>query len=71
LFKLRLTDSDKFTQWLRDIKWTPELAVKWQEFYNKASRRIIIGGDHFETEVINSIPEYKDLKPEECSTVPT
>jgi len=65
------TDSDKFIQWLNDIKWTPELAVKWQEFYNKASRRILIGGDHFETEFINSIPKYEDLKPEECSTVPT
>jgi hypothetical protein len=58
---------ETFAHWLRNISWTPELKRKWQEFYNKGSRRIIIGGaNHLETDQEYIIPKYEDLKEEKC-----
>ena len=33
LYFFRLPDNNTVKQWLLDLKWTPELAVQWQEFY--------------------------------------
>jgi hypothetical protein len=64
----RLTfDEEKFLDWLRNIKWTSQLKTKWQEFYNKGSRRIIQGGgNHIDTSSEYVIPQYQDLKQEQC-----
>ncbi|CAF4086085.1 unnamed protein product, partial [Rotaria sp. Silwood1] len=60
-------DREKFNEWLRNIKWTDELKIKWQEFYNKGSRRIILGGgNQFDTDLEYTIPTYEDFKSEEC-----
>jgi hypothetical protein len=68
LFIFRLTDNGELEKWLYNIKWTSELAIKWQEFYSKGSRLTTIGGgSHFETELIDILPEYEDLTLEECS----
>ncbi len=59
---------EEFVHWLRSIKWTPELKIKWQQFYNKGSPRIILGGaNHLETDSEYIIPKYEDFKVEECN----
>ncbi|CAF3878929.1 unnamed protein product [Rotaria sp. Silwood2] len=51
------TDMDQFKQWLHNLKWTPELGTKWQEFYNHSSRLVIYGAEgHFQIESIDSFP---------------
>ena len=63
-------DYNQFKQWLLDLKWTPERAVQWQEFFNKASRLLIYGrGGHFQFETWPKLPEYNDLKPADCANV--
>ncbi|CAF0933370.1 unnamed protein product [Adineta steineri] len=60
-------DYMKFQQWLRDLKWTPESINKWQEFYDNAPRLLIAGGaGNFTYEELPRLPEYIDLKPQEC-----
>jgi hypothetical protein len=66
IFRVSL-DSEKFVDWLKELKWTPELKRKWQEFYNKGLRRIILGGaNNFETNLELPLPEYEDIKVEPC-----
>ena len=67
-FELRSSfDYSTHQQWLRDLKWTPELTSKWQEFYNNASRVVISGSaGNFKFDELPMLPEYKDLKAEEC-----
>lgn len=55
--------------WLMERKWTPELIVEWQTFYNNASRFLIYGqSGNFSFEYLPHLPTYKDLKPAECKT---
>jgi len=54
-------------QWLLDLKWTPELAARWQEFYNSASRLVIYGrSGQMQSQILETLPTYKDLQPDEC-----
>ncbi len=49
------------------MKWTPELATQWQQFFNNASRLLITGrSGQFEHDTLAAIPTYKDLQPESC-----
>jgi hypothetical protein len=49
------------------LKWTPELATQWQQFFNNASRILITGrSGQFEYDTLAAIPTYKDLQPEPC-----
>jgi hypothetical protein len=51
------------------MKWTPELGVQWQKFYNNASRLLYYGrAQHFEPEIMPNLPQYEDLKSVECTT---
>jgi hypothetical protein len=62
-----ITDRKVLKQWLLNITWTPDLATKWQEFYNNASRAIYFGrSGHLEQEFLSTLPKYKDLEPPEC-----
>ncbi|CAF1402975.1 unnamed protein product, partial [Didymodactylos carnosus] len=36
-------DNEKLGIWLKELKWTPELLVQWQKFFNEASRTIEAG----------------------------
>ena len=54
-------------EWLLAREWTNESIVEWQEFYNTAPRDLVYGGaGNRPTENLPHLPEYKDLKPEEC-----
>jgi hypothetical protein len=56
-----------FKTWLRDIKWTPESKLKWQEFYNDSPRDLMYGGGGNFTMVDQPrLPKYEDFKPAEC-----
>ncbi|CAF3485406.1 unnamed protein product [Rotaria socialis] len=62
-----IIDNRALSQLLLDMKWTPALAVKWQEFYNNASRVNYFGSaGHFEEELFSTLPKYEDLKSLEC-----
>jgi hypothetical protein len=50
-----------------NITWTPQSAIKWQQFYNSAARLIKYGGlGHVEYENMDTLPKYEDLKSEQC-----
>lgn len=51
---------------MKRLKWTPELVVEWQRFYNDASRSVQAGD--FELINLTKIPEYEDLQPSKCNT---
>ncbi|CAF3964888.1 unnamed protein product, partial [Rotaria sordida] len=54
-------------KWFLDLKWTPESAKQWQEYYNKASRvAVFAGAGQFEAEPLDTLPEYQDFKPVQC-----
>ncbi|CAF3448817.1 unnamed protein product [Rotaria sp. Silwood1] len=54
-------------QWLRNLKWTPELAVQWQEFYNDATRLLLYGrSGQLQRQILQGIPTYKDFQPDIC-----
>ncbi len=62
-----ITDNKALKQWLLNIEWTPELAAKWQEFYDNAARVVYFGSaGHFEEEFFATLPKYEDLKSLEC-----
>jgi hypothetical protein len=62
-----ITDNKSLKQWLLNIEWTPELAAKWQEFYDNAARVVYFGSaGHFEEEFFATLPKYEDLKSLEC-----
>jgi hypothetical protein len=67
---LVLRSSFNFTalqDWLLERKWTPESIVKWQEFYNDASRMIFSGASsNFSVETLSTLPKYEDLTPSKC-----
>ncbi|CAF4969010.1 unnamed protein product [Rotaria sp. Silwood1] len=53
---------------LMDLKWTPQLAEQWQQFYNNASRRVIFGGGNIvNQQLLSAIPPYNDLVSESCN----
>lgn len=56
----------KFVQWLLDIKWSPDLAKEWQEFYNTAELKTTSGIAGSRKPVLLFMPKYKDLPPVEC-----
>ncbi|CAF1073246.1 unnamed protein product, partial [Didymodactylos carnosus] len=65
---MNATDFDymKYVQWLRGIKWTLELAAKWQAFYNDSERILITGtGGNLQFDAIY-IPKYKDFDSADC-----
>ncbi|CAF4119878.1 unnamed protein product, partial [Rotaria sordida] len=54
-------------KWFLDLKWTPESAKQWQEYYNKAPRvAVFAGAGQFEAEPLDTLPEYQDFKPVQC-----
>ncbi len=54
--------------WLLGLTWTPESIKEWQKFYSNASRRLGFGrSENFVQEPLGELPEYKDLKPPECT----
>ena len=59
-------DNEQLREWLKRLKWTPELVVEWQRFFNEASRTVQAG----DFELINrtKIPKYEDLQPSTCNT---
>ncbi|CAF3853401.1 unnamed protein product [Rotaria sp. Silwood1] len=59
-------DDEQLGKWLKRLKWTPELVVEWQRFYNNASRSVQAGD--FELINLTKIPEYEDLQPSTCHT---
>ncbi|CAF1219237.1 unnamed protein product [Rotaria magnacalcarata] len=62
-----IIDNSALRQLLLDVKWTPALAIKWQEFYNNASRVNYFGSaGHFEEEFFSVLPKYEDLKSLGC-----
>ncbi|CAF2851452.1 unnamed protein product [Rotaria sp. Silwood2] len=61
-------DYQEIKQWLLDLKWTPELAVQWQKFYDDAPRLSVFARNgQFEDELLDQPPKYEDFKPAECS----
>lgn len=66
IFNRPLTDISQLKNWLLDIKWTPKLAVEWQQFYNDASRIVALSTETQTYEILPKIPEYEDLKQEQC-----
>ncbi|UJR09497.1 hypothetical protein I4U23_013735 [Adineta vaga] len=56
-------------KWFMELKWTPELKLKWQEFYHNSPRYLISGrAGNFTYEDLPKLPTYKDLKPSECNS---
>ncbi|CAF2458331.1 unnamed protein product [Rotaria sp. Silwood2] len=54
-------------QWLRNLQWTSESTVQWQEFYNNATRLLFYGrSGQFQNQILQGIPTYKDLQPDIC-----
>jgi hypothetical protein len=67
LYFVRLPDYNTVKQWLLDLKWTPELAVQWQEFYNNASRMLFYGtSGQIYNQILPALPRYQDLPAEVC-----
>ena len=65
-------DFEHAKQWLLDLQWTPELATRWQEYYNNAPRlSLFVRGGHFESEPLGLLPKYRDLEPALCKSKPT
>ena len=67
VYFFRLPNSNTVRGWLLNLKWTPELAVQWQEFYNNAARTLRAGraGQSY-TQVLPTLPAYQDLPSEIC-----
>ncbi|CAF3226581.1 unnamed protein product [Rotaria sp. Silwood2] len=62
-------DYAKLGKWLKELKWTQESVVQWQKFFNDAPRSIVAGvAGNFKLINLPKIPEYEDLKSEECKT---
>src|ERR1700722_10305504 len=66
-FDRQLMNYTKLKKWLRNLEWTPESALKWQEFYNNASRYVIYGTDGRQVEILPRLPKYEDLEPTQCN----
>ncbi|CAF3637859.1 unnamed protein product [Rotaria sp. Silwood1] len=65
-----IDDLLKFKYLLTNIKWTPDLAKQWQQFYNNASRRLTLGGGKmFEQRSMGIMPSYEDLATEHCRRI--
>jgi hypothetical protein len=63
----RLPNVNTVREWLLDLKWTPELAVQWQEFYNNAARTLRAGrAGQLHTQLLPALPRYQDLPSEKC-----
>ncbi|CAF3997847.1 unnamed protein product [Adineta steineri] len=64
-------DMEHAKEWLLDIKWTPELAAQWQEYYNNAPRlSLFVREGHFVSEPLGLLPKYRDLEPTLCKSKP-
>ncbi|CAF4071354.1 unnamed protein product, partial [Adineta steineri] len=64
-------DMEHAKEWLLDIKWTPELAAQWQEYYNNAPRlSLFVRDGHFVIEPLGLLPKYRDLEPALCKSKP-
>ena len=62
-----IIDNRALRQLLLNIKWTPALAAKWQEFYDNTARVNYFGSaGHFEEEFFATLPKYTDLQSPEC-----
>ncbi|CAF2811760.1 unnamed protein product [Rotaria sp. Silwood2] len=62
-----LLSIETLEKWLKELKWTPESVVQWQNFFNDASRLVVYGRtDNYKFINQDKLPEYKDLKPLEC-----
>ncbi|CAF1310464.1 unnamed protein product [Rotaria sordida] len=61
-------DNSKLAQWLHNLTWTTESTAQWQEFFDKAQRRIVYGREgQMESKILPTIPKYEDLKVELCN----
>lgn len=61
-------DNIKIEKWVRNLTWTPESVVRWQEFYNKAPRLVIYDrGSHVDSQILPLIPKYEDIQFEPCN----
>ncbi|CAF3565153.1 unnamed protein product [Rotaria socialis] len=55
--------------WIKNIEWTPALAIRWQKFYNNASRVVTYNaGNNTKSEALGVLPKYKDLPIKSCQT---
>ncbi|CAF3332219.1 unnamed protein product [Rotaria socialis] len=55
--------------WIKTIEWTPALAIRWQKFYNNASRVVTYNaGNNTKSEALGVLPKYKDLPMKSCQT---
>jgi len=69
---LRLPTYQQIYDWLINVKWTPEFAAEFQQFYNTAQRQVFYGGAATsQTIIIPTPPAYKDLPPDTCSNKTT
>ncbi|CAF4624190.1 unnamed protein product [Rotaria sp. Silwood1] len=54
-------------KWLKELTWTPDSVIQWQEFYNDAPRVVMVGrAGNFDYINLTKIPEYEDLEPTKC-----
>lgn len=68
VFFFRLPTYQQVYDWLINVKWTPEFAAEFQQFYNTAQRQVFYGGSTtFQPITIPTPPVYKDLPPDTCS----
>jgi hypothetical protein len=62
-----LTDNE-LKKWLLNLHWTPDLAKRWQQFYDDAPRLIHIAGmDRVEQETLMRLPTFDDVIPDQCN----
>jgi hypothetical protein len=67
----RLTNNE-LKDWMLNLQWTPDLAKRWQQFYDNASRLVqIIGMDRFEQESFVRLPTFNDLIVDQCNRAAT
>ena len=60
-------DYSTAVKWLYNLKWTPELAEQWQDYYNNGPRMVTFTrAGKSDYAPLPTLPKYKDLEPVQC-----